>query len=365
MMGFPLFGAGRGHRVFAAVAGALAVALLLAAGGCSYHYARGQGLEAKERWEEAMIEYRLAYVEDPEDPDYAAALDRTSKRVAAENFERYQTYLAAKEFWKAHARLSDAARQDPSLETVKAEQRKWIRVLIAGKVQLSFESLRSNLSLADEIKLVARFNTPAPGQSVEAEIDLDNGIFFVEDLLYDPPDQLLTYYTLNSVGVNLVQGKSSTRQFSSSEQVRLINFRAPLLEKFEGTISFDGGSGLRPILQKRRAINETFSKPPYWFPPVNSRFSLRAEGNRIVVTDPSQRTDFLPRDLYLNRQSRRLFVDFGHYEIFQDPASRRWGITRLPIQEDDYFRALSRNIALQPFFFYDGAAVEIVEREQG
>jgi tetratricopeptide (TPR) repeat protein len=347
------------------VALALAGAVLLAAGGCSYHYARAQALEAKERWEEAMIEYRLAYVEDPQDPEYLAAVERTSKRVAAENFERYQTYLAAKEFWKAYARLSDASRQDPSLQAVQAEQRKWIRVLIAGRVKLSFESLRSNLTLADEIKLVVRFNTPTPGQSVEAEIDLDNGIFFVEDLLYDPPDQLLAYYTLNSVGVNLVQSKSAARQYSSSEHVRLINFRAPLLEKFEGTIQFGGEGGLRPILQQRRASSDAFSKPPYWYPPVNSRFSLRAEGNRIVVTDPTQRTDFLPRDLYLNRQSRRFFVDFGHYEIFQDPASRRWGITRLPVQQDDYFRALSRNVALQPFFFYDGVAVEIVEREQG
>ena len=364
-MTFSLFWLGRARLVWPRVVFALAAGMLLAAGGCSYHYARGQGLEAKERWEEAMIEYRLAYVEDPQDPDYSAALERTSKRVAAENFERYQTYLAAKEFWKAFARLSDAARQDPSLETVKAEQRKWIRVLIAGKVKLSFESLRSNLSLADEIKLVVRFNTPTPGQSAETEIDLDNGIFFVEDMLYEPPDQLLAYYTLNSVGVNLVQSKSTTRKFKSSEQVRLINFRAPLLEKFEGSITFDGEGGQRPILEQRRSLSEGFTRAPYWFPPISTRFSLRAEGNRILVSDPSQRTDFLPRDLYLNRQAKRLFVDFGHYEIFQDPASRRWGIARLPIQEDDYFRTLSRNIALQPFFFYDGAAVEIVERGPG
>jgi tetratricopeptide (TPR) repeat protein len=339
--------------------------LLFTVAGCSYHYSRGQGLEAKERWEEAMIEYRLAYVEDPKDPDYSAALERTSKRVAAENFERYQTYLAGKEFWKAYARLSDAARQDPSLEPVKAEQHKWIRVLLAGKVNLSFESLRSNLSLADEIKLVARFNTPTPGQAVEAEIDLDNGIFFVEDLLYDPPDQLLTYYTLNSIGVNLVQAKSATHQFTSSEQVRLINFRSPLLEKFEGTLAFGESGGPRPVLQHRRSINDRPEKRPYWFPPVNTRYSPRAEGNRIQVVDEDKRTDFLPRFLYLNRASRRLFVDFGHYEIFQDPQSRRWGITRLALREQDYFRALSRNVALQPYFFYDGEAVEIVEREQG
>jgi hypothetical protein len=312
-----------------------------------------------------MIEYRLAYVEDPKDPDYVAALERTSKRVAQENFERYQTYLAAKDFWKAYLRLADAARQDPGLEPVRAEQRKWLRVLVAGQVSLSFDSLRTNLSLADEIKLVARFNTPNPGQVIEAEIDLDNGIFFVEDLLYEPPEQLLAYYSLNSIGVNLVQGRSLSHQFTSSEQVRLVNFRTPLLEKFEGRLDFAGGAELLPILGHRDAIRDPPEKRPYWFPPVNSRYALRAEDHRVFAADPKARTDFLPRFLYLNRQSRRMFVEFGHYEIFQDPESRRWGITRLPLQERDYFRALSRNVALQPYFFYDGAAVEFVEREQG
>ena len=48
-----------------------------------------------------------------------------------------------------------------------------------------------------------------------------------------------------------------------------------------------------------------------------------------------------------------------------NPASRRWGITQLPVQEKDYFLQLSRNVALQPYFFYHGAAVEFVERGRG
>jgi hypothetical protein len=304
-------------------------------------------------------------VDDPKDPDYRAALERTNKVVARENFERYQAYLAAKEFQKAYARLSDAARQDPSLESVQQEEKKWTRVLLAGQVKLSFESLRSNLSLADEIRLVARFNTPNPGQTVEAEIDIDSGIFFAEDLLYDPPDQLLAYYSLNSIGVDLVQTVSATHQFTSTEAVRLINFRTPVLEQFEGSLRLDQEGPLHPILEHRAKIADPVEKRPYWFPPVNARYALRAEGSRIVAMDDPGRADFLPRYLYVNRESRRLFVGFGHYEIFQDAISRRWGITRLPLQDRDYFLLLSRNVALQPYFFYHGDVVEFVERGRG
>jgi hypothetical protein len=92
---------------------------------------------------------------------------------------------------------------------------------------------------------------------------------------------------------------------------------------------------------------------------------MSTDGNQIVATNEAARTDFLPRDLYTNREARRMFVGFGHYEILQDPTSRRWGIRRLPIQAKDYFHELSRNVALQPYFFYHGSVVEFVERERG
>jgi hypothetical protein len=340
-------------------------ALLPALAGCSYHYARGQALEAQERWEEAHIAYRLAYVDDPQDPDFRAAVERTSKVVARENFERYQSYLAAKEFRKAYARLADAARQDPRLQPVRDEERKWLRVLIAGRVTLSFESLRSNLSLADEIRLMARFNTPNPGQTVEAEIDIDTGIFFAEDLLFEPPDQLLAYYTLNSISVDLVQKATAGRQFTSTEAVRLINFRTPVLERFEGGFKLPDQGEPHRIEEHRGTILDPPDKADYWFPPVNVRYTMQAEGARIVASNEAARTDFLPRFLYVNRPARRMMAGFGHYEIRQDPVSRRWGITRLPLQVQDYFGELSRNVALQPYFFYHGAVIEFVERKRG
>ena len=58
-------------------------------------------------------------------------------------------------------------------------------------------------------------------------------------------------------------------------------------------------------------------------------------------------------------------MGFGHYGILQHPDTRRWGVTRLALDESDYFRRLSRNIALQPYFFYHGHVLEFVERERG
>ncbi len=361
-----------GRRLSAALTGALVaagLAALAASGGCSFHYAQGQALEAQERWEEAAIEYRLAFVEDPDDPDYRDALERMNKVVARENYERYQEYLAGKEFRKAYHRLSDASSQDPSFEPVREEQEKWVRVLLSGRVLLSFESLRTNLSLADEIRLFARFNTPNPGQTVEGEIDIDTGIFFVEDLLYEPPDRLLAYYTLNSIGVSLVQGRSSRRQFTSTQVIRLVNFRTPVLEAFEGELDFGDEGEPKPIQSHREGLPATeakrFAGREHWYPPVNLRYSITAEGERVVVDTRQGRSEFLPRFLYLNREARRLFVGFGHYEILQHPDTRRWGVTRLALDESDYFRRLSRNIALQPYFFYHGHVLEFVERERG
>ena len=358
-----------GRRLSAALTGALVaagLAALAASAGCSFHYAQGQALEAQERWEEASIEYRLAFVEDPDDPDYRDALERMNKVVARENFERYQEYLAGKEFRKAYHRLSDASSQDPSFEPVREEQEKWVRVLLSGRVRLSFESLRTNLSLADEIRLFARFNTPNPGQTVEGEIDIDTGIFFVEDLLYEPPEELLMYYTLNAIGVSLVHGRTMRKQFTNTEFVRFINFRTPVLDEIEVQLG-NGASdeNLKNIIDHRTTIIDPESPGTYWTPKINVHYSMAMRQGRIFVETDLERGEFTPRFLYLNRENRRMFVDFGRYEVHQDPNTRRWGLKRLPLADDDYFRLLWQNIALKPYFFYHGDVVEYVQPREG
>ncbi|MBI4081460.1 MAG: hypothetical protein HY423_02510 [Candidatus Lambdaproteobacteria bacterium] len=345
------------NRTLAARAAAplLAVAALAAAllaGGCSTNFAEGQALEAQNRWEEAAIAYHLAVVDDPKDPEFQLALDRANKRVAREGFERYRTYLAAKQFRKAYIRLVDAARRDPDHEPVQAELRKWMRVLVGGEVRFEFQSLQTNLSLADEIRLVVRLNTPNPGETIDAEIDLATGAFHVEDLLYDRPDELLTGYSINAIGVRLFHGRNRNRQFTTREFIRFVNFRTPVMDGLSGKFSSRPDSPLSQVGRHRATIRDQAGLPRPAAPPANPHYSLQIEDHTIGVETAGGRSDFLPRFLYVNRQDRRVFVDFGRYSLSQEPESRRWDIGRLPIAGSGYFEELHRNVALQPYFFY-------------
>jgi hypothetical protein len=293
------------------------------------------------------------------------------RQVARENMARYKEYVANKEFAKAYNRLIDAARQDPTLEEAKTEQAKWLRVLVSGQVQLDFRSLQANTSLADEIRLTVRVNTPNPGEVLEAEIDVDTGVFFLENLLYDRPDELLTYYTLNSIGVTLVQGRNRTRQFSSKDFVRLVNFRSPSLDSAPTDLALPAGDALIPVAQQRAELKSDPWNDAPWVPPTAPRYEIGvdpgcARGNPgggsvcLLVRSSAGRSDFTPRFLYVNKKDRRVFVDFGRYSVKQDETSRRWGLRRLSLAGQDYFHQFSQNVALQPYFYYrDGVIVYV------
>lgn len=338
-------------------------ALLLA--GCNLNYLEGQTRESQNRWEEAAIQYHLALIKSPDDPDYQAAYTRARLQVARDNLDRYKKYLADKEFTKAYLRLVDASRQDPSLQEVKDEVAKWTRVLITGQVKLDFSTPQSVTTLADEIRLAIRFNTPNPGEVVEAEIDVDSGIFFVEGLLYDRPDELLTYYTINSIGLSLVQGKTLVKKFTNRDFVRFINFRTPVIDGSAGNMRFEAGDKLTPIADQRKTLPRDQGTPMQWAPKVNPRYRMALQGNQILVSTSDGQSDFTPRFLYINKQDRRLLVDFGRYEVKLDEDTRRWGLRRLPVSENDYFPLLLNNIALQPYFYYRDAVLTYRQANAG
>jgi hypothetical protein len=331
---------------------ALLVLAAILLSGCNFHYARGKALEAVNRWEEAAIEYHLAVIKDPDEEEYREALKRANRRVARENFEVYRRFLSQKQFKKAYLRLLDASRQDTEFAPVRQELRKWLRVLVAGQVRFDFPSINRNLSLADEINLTVRFNTPNPGEVIEAEINLDTGTFFVEDLLYDRPEQMLTFYSVNALGVSMRYGRNQTRKFASKEFQRFVNFRTPVLDGVSGRLGLSGGNGLTPVRVHRNAVRAADAPGGYEQPTSNPHYSLElAEGN-IRVTTRERGAKFTPRFLYLNKQDRRMFVDFGRYEIKLNPKTRKWSLRRLSISKQDYFPEFSQNIALAPYFFY-------------
>lgn len=330
--------------------GLVSATLLLSA--CNFHYSRGQALEFENRWEEAAIEYHLAAIEDPDVEEILEALERARKVVAKENLVLYRKFLAQKQFRKAYGRLLDASRQDPNVEGLKPEMAKWVRVLVAGRVEFEFEFLRANVSLADEIRLMVRLNTPNPREIIEAEINLDTGTFFVENLLYDRPDQLLANYSLNAMGLALVHGRSRIRRFTSKQFQRFVNFRIPVLDGVEGKISLEKGAEAKFVRHHRETIMEPGDKSKYQYPAPNPHYSLKFQGRRVLVSSKRGPSNFTPRFIYLNKQDRRIFVDFGHYQVQLQQRTRKWKIARLPVAENDYFIKFSENIALQPYFFY-------------
>jgi len=330
----------------------LLFAAALLAGACSSHYAEGLALERQGRWEEAAIAYHLAVVDDPEDPEYREALQRANKVVARENFDHYKRFLAAKQFRKAYLRLVDAARQDPEFQPVQEERRKWMRVLVAGQVAFEFQSLHANLSLADQIRLIVRINSPNPGETLDAEINLDTGTFYAEDLLYDRPPELFATYSIHAVGVSLYNARRRGQRFSSREFLRLVNFREPVLEDLQGQMPLRDGRPLAEVAAHRPGIVDAGPPAGAWVPQPNPHYRLSVRDHELVVSTPGGRSDFTPRFLYLNGKDRRLFVDFGRYAVRQIPDTRQWGIARLPLPGGRYFASIQRNAALQPYFYF-------------
>jgi hypothetical protein len=354
----------------------LGVAGLFLLSGCNLNFAEGKLRESQNRWEEAAIQYHLAVIKDPNDAEFRASYERAVKQVARENMDRYKEYVANKEFAKAYNRLIDASRQDPTLESAKAEQAKWLRVLISGQIQLDFQSLQANTSLADEIRLTIRINTPNPGEVLESEIDVVSGVFFTENLLYDRPDELLTYYTINSIGITLVQNRNRTRQFTSKDFVRLVNFRTPSLDIPPSSLTLPGGDALVPIATQRATLGSDPWNDSSWAPPTAPRYEIGVQPKCTqAVADPAEvcllvtgqggRSDFTPRFLYVNKKDRRVFVDFGRYSVKQDEATRRWGVRRLSLGDHDYFPQFSQNVALQPYFYYRDGVVVYVPTKSG
>ena len=126
---------------------------LILLSGCSFHFDQGRKLEAEERWEESAIEYRRAYVDDPDDSEVQEALERVNRKVARGNIERYREYLEKREYRKAYARLENVLVQEPELENARSELEKWRSILLTGKVQMEFNRVGEKLRLAEKMRM--------------------------------------------------------------------------------------------------------------------------------------------------------------------------------------------------------------------
>ena len=315
--------------------------------GCSYNYYRGQELEAEKRFEEANIEYHRAYVQSPGSTDYKEAFLRTSKLTVEEFLLRYKIYLIEKKHALAYSLLTHAKVLQPKNETVNSELQKWERVLISGKVDLQFKTLRNQFPLAEEMELEIHFNTSNPSKRLIGTIDHKTGTFSVEDVLYEPPQNLLMFYSINSIGVKTKSNFGRETRFR-----KFINLGIPVLYDVKGNLA-SKGNGLKGVeklypIQSLKAANSTDP----WLPSRGVRYSLVLDEDKIQVESSSGTIDFLPMMLYINREDRRIFLDFGNLILSQDANGGRWSLNRIVTEDRSYFTDLKKQLILNPYFYF-------------
>lgn len=345
--------------------------LIFSFGSCSFHYQEGVRLQEAERWEEAAIEFHLAFVEDPDDEEIRQRLTFVNQKVAAESMTRYYQHLQKNEHQKAYRRLVAATLQDPELQIAKNQLVKWYQILIAGKIELEFEQIRSNVRLADEMQLVAYINTP-DGRKLKANIANESGFFFAEDVVYQQPFASFALYSLDSIGLELIQrpyqalavdeenqAQEDARRmamrntFSQKNFYRFITFRN-LLGNISGNLASNEIPIAGDIFAVRPSLWSQENPPSWWNPPRSLNYELRVNGKTIQVLSKYGRNEFTPDVMYLNQETKRAFIDFGKYHIKQEVRSKRWLLRRMPTADakSDYFTLFSNNLALYPYFFY-------------
>ena len=315
---------------------------------CNYNYYRGVELESQGRFEEANIEFHRAYTGSPGNEEFKEAYSRTAKLTTEDLLERYQRYIEAKKYQLAFRRLEQAQILSPENPVIKKELKKWFRILLAGKIELAqIKSLRNQIPFSDQIFLEVRINSPNVSKVLKATVDYQTQIFSVDDILYDPPQNLLMFYSLNSIGVALVNNLSGQKRFK-----RFIDFKTPVLVNVQGTLKDKGQdlvsiSGYYPVNQLKNSHSNT-----YWYPARGIRYSLQLDETEIKVNSSVPHIDFLPQLLYINRKDKRYFLDFGHLQLFQKKTGGLWSFRRILDEKRVYLMDLRKNLILNPYFYY-------------
>lgn len=344
--------------------------------GCNYNYYKGKNLEKKDRFEEANVEYHRAYTLDPDDDDFKDAYQRTAVKSSDDLLKRYKKYLKEKKYHLAFKRLQQAHDLTPKSEEIKTEMVKWYRILLAGKVDFTFQTLKNQVPLSDFMYLEIHFNTPTPSRRLKALIDNQTKTFMAEDVLYDPPQNLLMFYTLNSIGVRLenskdillptivtkeqretgqlgTDGKGLLRkQYGGVKFQKFVDLRTPALVDIRGRLKTNGDAlspvqDIYPVKILKKANGDSFS-----YPVRGIRYLLYMTEDTVQVKSSSGYIHFLPQLMYLNKENKRIFLDFGNLEVLQKKSGGQWFFRRNVTAGREYLKDLEKNIILSPYFYY-------------
>ena len=316
--------------------------------GCNYNYYRGLELEKEGRNEEANIEFHRAYTGSPGNSKYQDAYQRTAIKTTEELLVRYDKYVKEKKYLMAYRRLERANTLTPDHPGVKEEMAKWYRILLAGKLDLvQIRSMSNQIPLTDQIVLEIRFNTPNITRRLEATVNYETKIFSVEDVLYDPPQNLLMLYSINSIGVKLVNRTTPRAQFK-----KFIDLKTPVLVDVQGSLK-EGGNGLVAVgdLYPPELL-KNYENNAFWYPSYGIRYSLLLDENAVYVKSSNNHVDYLPMILYINKEDRRYFLDFGHLELAQKKLGGLWTFRRIVAEGREYLQMLEKNLILNPYFYF-------------
>ncbi|MBU2645712.1 hypothetical protein KKI24_13470 [bacterium] len=337
---------------------ALIVGCILLFSGCNYNYHTGLKLEAEGRFEEANIEFHRAYTRSPNDEDFRDAFLRTAQKTTEDLLKRYEQYVKEKKYAIAFRRLEQARTLSPHDARISLELKKWYRILVAGKLDLvQIKSLNNQIPLSDQIILMVRINSPNALRRLDAPVNYQTGTFYVEDILYDPPQDLLMMYSLNSIGVKLIDNATRNERFKG-----FVDFKTPVLIEVHGDLT-GNDQGLVAIdrfypADRLRQSNAS----DFWYPSRGIRYALLLDADAIKVTSSVDRIGFLPQILYMNKKERRYFLDFGHLQLFQKKTGGIWSFRRLIDDKRDYLSVLEKNLLLHTYFFYREGGYPYVQK---
>ena len=334
--------------------------LLVLLGSCNYNYWQGKTLEEEGRIEEANIEYHRALVVDPSDDDYQDAYSRTAVKTAEDLLERYRNFLYLGNFKIAYDRLQKARALHPDHPGINAELQKWTHVLIVGKLEMSFTSLKNQLPLADRMNLQVHLNGPNPNETLIAEVHPQNQTFAVEDQIYNANIQLLMSYSLNAVGVQLVKEQPKSTQF-----LRFVDFKRPLISKVDGGLDYlepeaSSEDRTRYRIADQLAV-QAFSaslNDPFVVPDKGGEYAAVMAKDKVLIK--AKDIAFLPQMLYLNQKDHRMLLDFGVITIEQKRVGGLWSYKKNYVERREYLSDIQKNLLLVPYFFYREGAYPFV-----
>ena len=334
--------------------------------GCNYNYYLAKQERAKSNYEIANVYFHRAFSSDPDDQEFIDAYLQNSVDTSTVLLKRYSRYIEEKKYLPAYFLLQRAkelkSAQDE--DKIKQEEKKWLKVLIAGKINYEFDRVPEYASGSSRFAIAIRFNTPNSDLLV-AEIDPLTGLYFVEDYLYDPPQEYLMFYTINSIGVKTQTSIDSLRDridtkvesstgkekqrikisnagdnLTSDDFIEFINFSVPVVTEAKGELDYG---------DKYLSLQDNFipSSAPQlgeaWSPERGIRFSALLDGERIVINSNSLEIDFSPELLFYNTKANLSFLDFGEKNVILSSDLNLWKIQAVRSEGLGYREKLLKN----------------------